>query len=310
VAARTTFERWQLALKPASWPKLLVPFALGQAIGLDATGRFSWLGFLLALAFTVADAVFVVLLNDWGDRDVDAIKRRMFPQTSSKTIADGILPATKLLIVGALAGLVALAFACLPFAVIDRTLAPIAALVALGLFVAYTLPPIRMNYRGGGELLEALGVGVVLPWISAYLQSGRVWMPALDSLSGFSILALASAIASGLSDERSDRAGGKRTLVTLVGNALSRRVVVGLVGLAPLAWLASAMIPSGTPTMILVATAATSALAWSSIRRASQPAVTDAFQAQSHLKSVLHRSIQECGLTLALMLALAPWIGL
>jgi 1,4-dihydroxy-2-naphthoate octaprenyltransferase len=304
------FERWRFALKPASWPKLLVPFALGQAIGFDATGHLSWLGLALALALTAADAVFVVALNDWGDRDVDRIKRRMFPQTSKKTIADGVLPAATLLLAGTIAGFVALGVATTATFTLDRPLAIPGTLVALGLFVAYTLPPLRLNYRGGGELLEALGVGIVLPWLSAYLQSGRAWMPALDALPGFAVLALASAVASGLSDERSDREGGKRTLVTMLGNTLSRRLVMGLVALAPLVWIAAAMIPSGTPTITLVVAAAMQAFAWPNLARASAPAETDAFDAQSRFKAVLHRSVWESALTLAGFLAFAPWIGL
>lgn len=306
----TTRDRWRFALKPASWPKLLVPFALGQAIGLDATGRISWLGFAYGLAFTAADAVFVVMLNDWGDQKVDAIKRKMFPKTSRKTIPDGILPARALLLVGILAGLVALSVATAAFVTLDRPLAPIVALGALALFVAYTLPPLRLNYRGGGELLEALGVGIVLPWLSAYLQSGRVWMPALDALPGFACLALASAVASGLSDERSDREGGKRTIVTMLGSVLSRRVMFFFAALGPLAWILAAILPHGTPTVTLLVAAAMQALSLPSLWRASSAAVTDAFDAQTALKNVLHRSGWESALTIAAFLALGPWIGL
>ena len=308
-ATRSTFDRWRFALKPASWPKLLVPFALGQAIGLDATGHFSVAGFALALAFTAADAVFIVMLNDFGDRDVDAIKRRMFPRTSEKTIADGVLAASSLLFAGVAAGAVAMSIAMSALA-FDRPLAPIAALLALGLFVAYSLPPIRLNYRGGGELLEALGVGVVLPWFSAYLQSGRVWMPALDALSGLAVLSLAGAVASGLSDERSDREGGKRTLVTMLGNERARKIVLGCAALAPIAWIGSAMLPHGTPTLTLVVVAALQAFAWPSLARASEAATTDAFDAQGKLKTLLHRSTWESTLGLAALLALGPSVGL
>ena len=41
-------------------------------------------------------------------------------------------------------------------------------------FVAYTLPPLRLNYRGGGELLEMLGVGLALPLYNVYLQAGAM----------------------------------------------------------------------------------------------------------------------------------------
>jgi 1,4-dihydroxy-2-naphthoate octaprenyltransferase/chlorophyll synthase len=310
VAERSTLGRWKVALKPASWPKLLVPFALGQAIGIDATGRFSLAGLLFALAFTAADAVFVVTLNDFGDRQVDAIKRRMFPRTSPKTIPDGILPAISLLFAGVIAGGAALVVGVAAHVLLGRALAVPLVLLALGLFVAYSLPPIRLNYRGGGELLEMLGVGVVLPWLSAYLQSGEVWMPALDALPAAAIYALSSAIASGLSDERSDREGGKRTFVTMLGSTLARRLIVLTAALAPLAWLAAVAIPHGTPTIPLLVAAALGGLAWPGIRRASESATTDAFDAHARLKSALHRAIWESQLVLAGFLAFGPLLGL
>src|SRR5689334_4070582 len=75
------------ALKPGSWPKLLVPMVLGQTLGAAEAGRLSLGGLATGVAFTAADAVFIVLSNDWADREVDALKRRLFPSAGSpKTI--------------------------------------------------------------------------------------------------------------------------------------------------------------------------------------------------------------------------------
>jgi 1,4-dihydroxy-2-naphthoate octaprenyltransferase len=249
--------RWAFALKPASWPKLLVPMALGQAIGVDATGSFSVGGLVAGAAFTALDAIFVVLLNDWGDQEVDRIKRGMFPTSSRKTIPDGVLPAPLVLLVGALAGLLALVVALASEIALGRPGLTLGALAALGLFVAYTLPPLRLNYRGGGELLEALGVGVALPWINAYAQGGQAFAPALLVLPGFALLALSSAVASGLSDERSDRRGGKRTFTTVLGNHLARRLTNALVLGGGLLWAVQGWIGvRGTPAIPLYAAAA------------------------------------------------------
>ena len=103
-------RRWRYALKLGSWPKLLVPALLGHAIGLQVAGGWSWELAGLGLLFTVADLCFIVLLNDWGDQEVDRIKRVRFPDgCSPKTIPDGILPATSLLRMGLLFGGVAVA---------------------------------------------------------------------------------------------------------------------------------------------------------------------------------------------------------
>ena len=83
--------RWLYAAKPGSWPKLLVPMLLGQAMGVAALGAVRVEAILVGVAFTVLDLLFIVFLNDYFDRRVDAVKREMFPDgCSPKTIPDGI----------------------------------------------------------------------------------------------------------------------------------------------------------------------------------------------------------------------------
>lgn len=303
-------ERWIFALKPASWPKLLVPMCLGQAIGIDATGRLSWGGLAWGLAFTVLDALFIVLMNDWGDQKVDRIKREMFPASSRKTIPDGILPSRLVFLTGAGAALVAMALGLFGEIVLERSGLFFAAAFALLIFVAYTLPPLRLNYRGGGELLEAVGVGIALPWINAYAQSGETWPPALVVLPGFFFLALSSAVASGLADERSDRRGGKRTFATMLGSVLARYVINALALGGALVWALVAFGDAiGTPTLSVVAGSLVALFSWNSVRRLSKTAETDAFEAQRRYKSALHALIWESSLAIAIGLAVGPLVG-
>lgn len=233
----STLARVVYALKPKSWPKLLVAAVLGQALGVVAAGRFDPVGCLLGFAFTLFDLAFVVLLNDFGDREVDALKRRMFPESGSpKTIPDRILEPRSVLELGLGAGALALSVGLLAELLAARPGALLAAAGCLVLFALYTLPPVRLNYRGGGELLEMIGVGFALPWFNAYLQSGIAAPDVLGWLPGFALLALASALASGLADEHSDRLGGKRTFTTLFGPARVRAAVEGMYIGAMLVW--------------------------------------------------------------------------
>ncbi|WP_437834136.1 UbiA family prenyltransferase [Sorangium sp. So ce1153] len=286
--------RWRYALKPASWPKVLVPALCGQAVGAAAAGRVGAGALAFGALWMVADVAFVVLLNDWGDREVDALKRRMFPDgCSPKTIPDGILPAHALLLAGLGAGAAALLVAWVAAVALARPL--LLPLGALGLLVfgAYTLPPLRLNYRGGGELLEMAGVGGVLPVLHAYAQCGAwapAWLAAL--LPGLLLLALSSALASGLSDEQSDRAGGKRTVATLLGNAATRRATEALLGLGALLWPAASLLADGAPPLWSVAPATAVALHFRArLVRKSPEAVTNAFAAQGAYKRELHRAI-------------------
>ena len=290
-------RRWTYALKPASWPKVFVPALFGQVVGALSAGRLSPGALAWGVAWTAADIAFIVLLNDWGDRDVDALKRRMFPRgCSPKTIPDGILPARSLLWAGLGAGALALGLALAAALLLGRpALGPLAAL-CLGLFAAYTLPPLRLNYRGGGELVEMVGVGGLLPVLHAYSQCG-VPLPWLltHTLPGLLALALASALASGLSDEESDRAGGKRTFTTVWGNARVRRATEALVGLGALLWL----VGTGWGALAVLPVAFFGAR----MLRRSRAAVTNAFAAQGAYKLELHRAIWWGTLALAGVLA-------
>jgi 1,4-dihydroxy-2-naphthoate octaprenyltransferase/chlorophyll synthase len=306
----STLDRWRFALKPASWPKLLVPTLLGHGLGVDATGSLSVSALALGLLLTALFVVYVVCLNDFGDWHVDALKRRMFPETSPKTIPDGVLHPRPLLIAGMLAGVGAVVLAVLAGLLMARPLLAPLMLASLATFAAYSLPPIRLNYRGGGELLETFGVGLLLPALSSYLQSGQLLPPSAPLLIGWTVLALASAIASGLSDEESDRAGGKRTVVTLLGNGQARRIVNGAALLGPLMWLGAAwLIDSGPPRMIGIFAAAVALDEWWTLRKRSQGAITNAFTAQTQYKAALHALIWRSGMAWAVGLSVAPLLG-
>lgn len=267
--------------------------ALGQVIGAVDAGQFSAKASLIVVAFTVFDLVFVVLLNDWADRDVDALKRRLFPHSGSpKTIPDGLLPAARVLRVALASGLLSLGVAVCGMHVLGRPWLGVLGGSALGLFVFYSLPPVALNYRGGGELLEAIGVGLLLPWFGAYAQSGRLFTPGMAWLAGLFSLSFASAVASGLSDEESDHAGGKRTFTTLLGNPRARRLAEGSVMLGLVSWgLVPAALDVGRAAWLAVPVALVSAVHLARVLRASSSAITSAFAEQRAYKHHLHRAI-------------------
>lgn len=292
----TSYQRWRHALKPGSWSKLFVPAFFGQFLGAAHLGRLDLVPLAAGMALTCLMLAFIVLVNDFADRDVDAIKRRRFPSGGSpKTIPDAILPAHRVLAAGMLAGVLALAFGFFAEGWLNRPQAGLATALALGLFAAYSLPPIRLNYRGGGELLEGVGVGFVLPWLQAYLQGGLgafdlAWLPrAWPLLIGLVLLSLASAIASGLSDEVSDREGGKRTFTTTLGNPLARRLVELCVALAALAWILAGFFATHVPLVVTLAPVLWLLVRLRELWAISPDAVTNAFAAQARYKAALHR---------------------
>ncbi len=302
-APSTNFDRWLYALKPASWPKLLVPTLLGQMIGAASVGSLNGVAVLCGLAFTVFGIGFIVLINDWGDRRVDGIKREMFPQAGSpKTIPDQILSAQSVAVVGLVLGVLTFGVAGAAEVVLRRPLAIEAGIACIAVFAAYTLPPVRLNYRGGGELLEMIGVGVALPLFNVYLQAGRIGAGVWPWLAGFAFLSLGSGIASGLSDEQSDREGGKRTVASILGNLTARRMTEASVVVGALIWCGATLAGSDAmPRWVMLPALGLVALRFYQLSRLSASAVTNAFAAQGVYKQRLHEAIWH-GTTVASLL--------
>jgi 1,4-dihydroxy-2-naphthoate octaprenyltransferase/chlorophyll synthase len=301
------FQKWRYALKIQSWPKILVPALLGHAAGAWVNGTFWWGIFWISFAGVMLGVGFIVLLNDWGDQSVDAIKRNLFPDgCSPKTIPDGILPANQLLWAGA--GMGVAATTLVVYAALLRGVAGPAtwwyALVCCLAFIGYTLPPLKLNYRGGGELMEMLGVGYLLPAFMAYLQSGEVFHPAIAWVCApYLLLSLGSALASGLSDEVSDREGGKNTFTTWLGNFWVRKWVEGLVAMAIISTPVLLLFQlTPVPLWGLVPSMALQGYCLWKMRQVSHLALTNAFAAQHRYKSWLHYAIWGSGLVWALAL--------
>jgi len=295
----STLERWTYAIKPKSWPKLLVPTFLGQALGAHAAGALDETASGVGVLLTFAIGLFIVLLNDWSDEGVDRIKREMFPDgCSPKTIPDGILPAHYLLAAGLAAGAVALGIGYWFEVEHGRAHATAATAGALAIFWAYSLPPLRLNYRGGGELLETLGVGAALPLLHAYVQGGVAWDATYWVLIGYVLLSLTSALASGLSDEESDRAGGKTTFTTLFGNRSIVFAIDAVLISSALSWLALSFV--FTDEMMLVSALVSAGFyvieRRGKVRQLGQDAATNAFPEIARYKQVLHRVIWRAGM--------------
>jgi 1,4-dihydroxy-2-naphthoate octaprenyltransferase/chlorophyll synthase len=306
------YRRWLFALKPASWPKLLVAAILGQAIGVASAGRIDFVALGLGLVFTVLHLAFVVLVNDWGDQDVDAIKRRLYPDDgpdgcAPKTIPDDVLEDRSVLLGGTGAGVLALGVAGLGELLLHRPGLLGGAALCLLLLVLYTLPPVRLNYRGGGEVLEMLGVGFFLPWWSAYLQGGKAMPAGLVVLPAFALLCLASALVSGLADEESDRLGRKRTFTTSFGPLAVRQAAEGLVVGAMLVWAALPWLAPYYAQLWMVLPVVVVMVADYRELLGAGRRVADSMHRE--YKALLHQCIWRGGVMMAAMLALAGLLG-
>jgi len=214
--------------------------------------------------------------NDYFDLEAD--RANQTPSTfsgGSRILAAGELPAWAGLAAALFWGAVALiATFVLTF---DGRSGPLTLpLLLLSLFLSwsYSAPPMRLHSRGLGELTVAIVVGLLVPMVGFYLQTGH--LTALPFLVGLPLCALQFATIVGINfpDAEGDRAAGKDTLVIRLGPSAAARVFIGGLMVAYTLLLIGVLI--GLPPLVAVIGALTSPIAlWQGWRMAhgawSQP---------------------------------------
>jgi 1,4-dihydroxy-2-naphthoate octaprenyltransferase len=215
------------AARPLAHANLAPPILFGQALAYAQAGRFSLAALAYAQIFGVIDHLLIVFVNDLADAEADAGHDAPTPFSGgSRVLVDGDLSRAALTRLAWGAGLALLLVGGLGAALSPWQ--PVLALAAVALIGAYSLPPLRLSYRGGGELLQGLGVGVVLPLVGATAQGARVDGALLAVLAPGALLAVAGNVLTSIPDERADRAAGKGSPAARWGGVSARWGAVAL----------------------------------------------------------------------------------
>ena len=156
----TKLSPWWLAVKPGSLPKVLAPLAVGLCMGVAVSQMLDFTLVALALVLALCAQWTIVLLNDYADREADMVHQAHFPELiDPRVLVEGLLGPGQVFGVGLLAALGVLGAGTALLAFYQRPFAVYLALAGLAIFWAYSFAPLRLNYRGGGEVLEIIGVG-------------------------------------------------------------------------------------------------------------------------------------------------------
>jgi 1,4-dihydroxy-2-naphthoate octaprenyltransferase len=227
---------WVQASRPLSQISVALPLAYGQGLAFATYGVFSWKLFAAVHVFGLMDQLFVVYTNDVTDYASD-VHNTTYSRFSggSRVLAEGKLTQLDLARAATLALLgMAAVSAYLVFRE-HRAFMVVIAAIAAHLMWVYSFPPFRLSYRGHGEMLQGLGLGVLLPVAGFYAQAGTVrglWPVALAP--GF-LLGYAGNVTTALADAPSDAAASKRTLPVRRGEPHARRTALAVIGAALLA---------------------------------------------------------------------------
>lgn len=234
----STWRVWLRAARPYAFAASIVPVVVGAAAAALA-GRFSPVAFGLTLAGSLALQTAANLFDEYYDwrSGVD----HQGSLGSGHVIQDGWL-APRAVLAAAIAstafgGLLGLLLAA-------RAGWPILALGLVGALIlwGYTAPPLKLAYRGLGEVAVfwAMGVLMVLGSYLVHQPAAGLAAPLAASLP-IGLLVAAILHANNVRDLDDDRRLGKRTLAALLGPTWARREYDLLVGGAYAAVLAGAL---------------------------------------------------------------------
>ena len=213
-------KEWIQAARPLAHVNIVVPLLLGQVAAWHVTGRFDAWWLAAALGWGVLDHLFVIFANDYADREGDTGRTTVL-SGGSGVIPQGKLAAADLAAAAQVSAIGLMAYSCV-LTYLGRTWTPFYALAALLLMWLYSFRPLRMSYRGGGELLQGIGIGIGLPSLGFYLQTSTVFAPGWV-IWPTALLGVCSNVLTALPDFEDDLRAQKRTWPVRYGLASGRR---------------------------------------------------------------------------------------
>lgn len=221
-ASPSAWRPWVLAARVPTLPAAVAPVLVGTAAA-AGTGVFHPAPALAALLGALAIQIGTNYHNDAADflHGADDARRRG-PQRAT---ASGLLPAGRVL-AGAYASFAVAAAAGLYLVWLRGWPIAVAGLLSIAAGIAYTAAPVRLGYRGLGELFVFVFFGVVAVVGSDYVQTGLVRAQAAAASVPVGLLAAAVLVANNLRDIETDRAAGKRTLAVRLGAPATRVLYV------------------------------------------------------------------------------------
>lgn len=234
---------WLKGMRLQFYPMTWLAYTAGALAAAPADGVFDnplfWLGYLCLFLLEVA----TVLVNEAVDFPSDRNNRFFSTFTGgSRVLVEGLLSLRELRIGIAVALVGFLAASAWVLYLTPASASPV--LSVLGamtiLAIGYTAPPLKLSYRGLGELDVAVthSIGVIL---CGYVFLGGAWNDALPWLLSLPLLLaiMPSITLSGIPDLEADAAAGKRTLAVRLGQRGALLLALGFTLLAGGAGLVS-----------------------------------------------------------------------
>ena len=213
-----------LILFLASRPKFLTasaaPILVGSTLGFAISGTFDWPLFLLALFAIMFLHAGANIANDYFDHlsRNDWINKNPTPFSGgSRFIQQGLLSPKATLLTSLLCLTIATFLGFIILLITQSVFILVLGLVGLlgGFF--YTAPPIKLGYRGIGEIVIALLFGIFPVYGSYFLQTGSVDIIPLASAYIIAVWIFLVILINEFPDLETDSTVNKKNLIVLFG---------------------------------------------------------------------------------------------
>ncbi len=193
---------------------------LGNIIAWHEFGHFSWPRLILSLLIGLLIHLVTAFVNDVADIQTDEANVSRTPFSGgSGVVVEGQLSRSDLMTgAGWAIFLAVVSTGVMIFGLHVHW--GILLFVIWGMVSAteYSLPPVKLSYRGGGEFLVLVTYSIALVWAGYYSQAGPAYSPLVWALSipiGLAVFSLITITQ--FPDLEADRKAGKRSLVIMFG---------------------------------------------------------------------------------------------
>ncbi|MCP5180195.1 MAG: prenyltransferase [Pseudomonadales bacterium] len=250
--------RWLVATRPGFLSAAVVPVFIGLAAAAQV-GVLDWGMAVLTLVGAVVAHAGANVLNDVHDHRTGADSRnvdRVFPYTGgSRVIQNAVLSERTM---SRLGWSLLLSAALIGLLLVSRAGDALLVVGMLGLLLGwgYSAPPLRLAYRGAGELAVGASFGVLIPVGASCVQEGRLDPTAAIAGLPYAFLVMLILVVNQFPDSRADAASGKHNWVVRLGTSRGRWLYVALL-VAALTALAAAIHGGWLPMLSVIAFAPT-----------------------------------------------------
>lgn len=215
------FDLWWRATRAPFLSASITPVLVGTAVAYHQAGEIDGLIFLLALCGAICAHLGANLFNDYGDHlsGSDEVNQDYTPFSGgSRLIQTGIIPPHNIRRAAILCFVITIIIGVLLIILIQNWALLLFGCLGLLIGVIYSLAPLKLAYRGFGEIAVSFAFGPLIVTGSYFVQTQRInWYILLISVPVGLLVGLILFI-NEVQDEEADRLSGKATLVVWINN--------------------------------------------------------------------------------------------